>query len=182
MKKLKYYEEGDNLRLTFDWPDGVDYIHISPPTPPRLFTLQEYIKFGGLKTPKLQGLTTYYIQAGEEESCLVYENKTAVNFVLERRAHQYNLTLSCDYHVPPDVVFYKKNNGMVYPFSEEIFPGEFVTRVIQVKSNEQISLFIKDEKSLFKLCSSNETRNETFSKFRKIFRFLGIKGEQNGII
>ena len=168
IKKIKISDEGDSLRLTFDWPQGITQVHIATQPDPnigKLFTLQEYKKQAGYHTLKIQGITTYYIypsqwENGEdiffEASQMSYTNQTIIHFSMEESIRQYKnyrVILQANYPVPADIICYvKKENalpqnvsdGMVYCFSEPLEPNQPITRIIRTAKNEYINFFIKD--------------------------------------
>ena len=74
IKNVKINDDGSKLRITFDWPVGVQQVyvfassldifdihHVNLTSDGKLFTLQEYKKLGGYVTEKNQGEMHYYI-------------------------------------------------------------------------------------------------------------------------
>lgn len=168
IKKIKCYDEGDAIRLTFDWPQGISQVFISTEPDPavgRLFTLQEYKKQAGYTTLKIQGAITFYIYPSQREDGediiydpteFAYTNPTIITFSLAEEIEQYKnyrLTISANYPVPEEIICYvKKENaipndisdGVLYPFSEALTPNQPMTRIIRTTKNEYINLFIQD--------------------------------------
>jgi len=69
IKNVKCHNDGDRLRITFDWPPAVQQVHVytlrdgSEPDfgNGKLFTLQEYKKQSGFLADKTQGETIFRI-------------------------------------------------------------------------------------------------------------------------
>ena len=165
IKNVKCYEDGDTIRLVFDWQQGLSQVFITTqpdPTSGKLFTLQEYKKQAGYITPKIQGTTTYYIYPTQRENGkdIIYDpiefthtSQTIINFSLEEEIGQFKnhrLTIYANYPVPENVICYVKNknarpenilDGVLYHFNEVI--NQPITRIISTAKNEYINLFIR---------------------------------------
>jgi len=182
IKKIKIYDEDETLRLTFDWARDISQVYIA--TAPdsdaglvvpiarncssmqhgKLFTLQEYKKQSGFHTPKLQGITTYYIYPTQRENGeeiihppteASFTNKTVINFSIIEKIGTYknhHITISANYPVPVDIIGYVKQyspgnsshiNDTSYTIGEEI--SQPITRVIRTAKDEYIKLFLRDE-------------------------------------
>ena len=72
VREIKCHTEERHIRLTFLWPEDIEYVYIfktnSPhdiestePSDGRLFTLQEYKKHGGFVEPRPSGTFKFYI-------------------------------------------------------------------------------------------------------------------------
>lgn len=135
---IKIYEEGDNIRLTFNWLLGVEqvYVYTLEGHPDRenkpfeglpigsddgkLFTLQEYKERGGYVTKKTPGVTTYYIcpflrEDGEDviltQDNITFTCRTVVEYSIREKLGRYKnhlITLSSKNTVPEDVICYVK--------------------------------------------------------------------------
>ena len=187
IKNVKYFDEGSNLRFTFDWARGVSQVYISTTPSPlvgKLFTLQEYRKQAGFITPKAQGETTYYIHASLRENGedvvftqpsgnqIVYTYKTIIDYYICEKMGKFKnhqITFSTNNHVPCGVICYvKKENeypsnicdGEIYNFNETLKSQQPITRIVRTTKNEYIRLFLceKEEKKLYKLNQLNQQR------------------------
>lgn len=88
---LKTHTEGDNLRLTFQWPPGIEQIYVfktkatsvdvfdictADQRQARLYTLQEYKKHAGYVEAMQPGVYSYHIfpfrRANGEDTAIVY--------------------------------------------------------------------------------------------------------------
>jgi len=155
MQKIKIYDENANLRITFDWPQNVGEVYIATAPPPemgRLFTLQEYKGQGGFVTPKLPGVTTYYIYPTDwgEVGQISYTFRTDIDVQIREKIGRYknhHITLCATHPVPQDVVCYVKDDGTRYQLGESLQPNVPLTRVVRTCMHEYLRLFIAEDYS-----------------------------------
>ena len=206
---LKCMDEGENYRLTFNWPVGVQQVYIYkkpgglPPATPdeqsikngRLLTLHEYRKQGGYLDTKTPGTSSYYVypfeRAGSENICyaspdnlhiITVTGQVNIHHTITARPgprgyKQYDICLTSSRPIPPETVFCVKkeghqptslHDGTIYPFYEPIKEGESLTRQVQTKKTEYISLFINESsKSLYQLQSTIRKRSQTWDYSKK---------------
>ena len=97
IKNTKCHDDGDKLRIIFNWPNGIGQVYIfaakyAAPVAElmeqgggKLFTLQEYKKLGGYITEKAQGETHYYIyplmREGGENILYDQTGENSVSFI-----------------------------------------------------------------------------------------------------
>ena len=137
IKNIKCTDEGENIRLTWSWPQGIEQVYAFTSeelTGGKLFTLQEYKKRGGYILRKNPGVSTYYIypflrKGGEDILCnqppgqnkISYTNQTIINFSVSEKFglpflgqyyKNHEIILSSENDVPADIISYvKKENN-----------------------------------------------------------------------
>ncbi|MDR1663596.1 MAG: hypothetical protein LBR83_01560 [Clostridiales bacterium] len=106
IRRLKYADEGETIRLTFQWPVAIAQVYIfkvsggfdigeASPGDAKLFTLPEYKKLGGYMERKTPGEFTYYIfpfirDAGEDVAVVQLDGGNRITFM----AGQYEIKIS----------------------------------------------------------------------------------------
>jgi len=171
IKNIKYYNEGNKIRITFDWPVGVQQVKFQAVRESacklKLFTLQEYKKHGGYITEKIYGKTDYYIypydpgkiQTSADLSAdftdfakFTIINKIKIYYTLAEKFSagykKYTLTVSSPHPVPPDIICYvKKKNSPPVDINDgtlyylEEEISQPLKRIIRTDINEHISVF-----------------------------------------
>ena len=168
VKNIKCREDGGNIRLTFNWPEGVEQVYVflgttdANPAMARIFTIQEYKKRGGILLQKVPGVFTYYIcpfqRENGEDICFTPEDqggqithttKINIDFTIREkigRHKNHEITLSADYPVNRGIVKYAKEpSGIRYVFGEITEPGQQVTKIARTAVGEHLRLFIDEE-------------------------------------
>jgi len=131
---IRCIEEGGNIRLTFNWPEGVEQVYIftaqgeldistADASHGRMFTLQEYKKRGGCIISQEPGVITYYIypfrrEDGEDvcyasggQNQITHTCRININFAIREKSGRYKnheITLTSDHPVERDTVRYVK--------------------------------------------------------------------------
>lgn len=148
-RKMKYYNEGKTVRLTWSWPAGVDTVDVCEnDAPGKLYTLQEYKQRGGYVLPKKPGRFTYHI--GENEISFTHQTEIALqirekNFPWQKLKN-FEIICTAEHDVPPDIVCYEINSTE-YSLGEPLTAKNPLTRIISAEKNESVRFFITEENS-----------------------------------
>jgi len=134
---IRCIEEGENIRITFNWPESVEQVYIfstqgefgefkineADTSQGRMFTLQEYKKRGGCVISQEPGVITYYIypfrrEDGEDvcyacdgENQITHTCRINIDFTIREKTGRYKnheITLTADHPVERDTVRYVK--------------------------------------------------------------------------
>ena len=133
INNIKCHEDGNKLKITFDWPIGLQqvYIFTLPYTnnidDGKLYTLQEYKKLGGYVTEKKPGETNYYIYpyVHQDGECVIIDHHTnsvkhievtKISCQIREKAglgkyKNHYITLEANYPVPDNIICYIKKKG-----------------------------------------------------------------------
>ena len=157
MINIKFHDEGENLRLTWSWPQGIEHLYISDGIIEKLYTLQEYKQRGGYFTKKKPGKTRYYIKISEaenspeifherNENSNVYIFETVINIRLIKKHKNHEIILSSKHDAPPDTICYKVSGlNNFYFISERLEAGKLLKLNIRTEKNQNIHMFINEE-------------------------------------
>ncbi|MCL2218192.1 MAG: hypothetical protein FWB91_14410 [Defluviitaleaceae bacterium] len=167
---IKCHEEDSGIRLTFNWPSGIEQVYIFATRgnfdirqaslgDGKLFTLQEYKKRGGCMMPKKPGVFTYYICPFLRENAedifadgmlqATHTCRINIDYTIRQRIGRYKnheITMLADYPVARGIVKYEKEPGGVeYIFGEIPGPGRPVIRIARTAADESLRFFISEE-------------------------------------
>jgi len=175
IKNPKCHNFQENIKLTFDWPQGILEVYINE----KLYTLHEYKKHGGYITPKIPGHTTYNIvpilngeTLTDDGASITFTEKTIITYEIKTggfgKYANHKITLHANYSVPPKILCYTKSGSLYvdnfhetrYYLYEEIAQDEKITRVVCTAKHQTINLFINEEmRDLYGIVQAEERGN-----------------------
>lgn len=137
---LKCREDGNRLRVTWNWPPKVDHVYVNG----QLFTAQEYRKMGGFFADKKFGVSTFNVN--DTEVSFTRKIKISANSRIKKSRQYVNheLTFTAEADVPADIICYEAG-GTIYFFGEELEAGKSVMRIVRTAENGGLRVFISDE-------------------------------------
>jgi len=145
IQNAKCYDNGDSIRLTFDWPPGFTQVFIND----KLFTLQEYKKQGGFFCKKhfgenifnIDGCTVTFIEKAIITCCITPKRGLGYS----PKYSSYELTFDANYIVEKETVHYICGR-MTYKLGEKITPGQLKKYIIRTEKDEEPNVFVEDTK------------------------------------
>ncbi|MCL1863288.1 MAG: hypothetical protein FWF78_06970 [Defluviitaleaceae bacterium] len=154
--ETKYLEGKNSIRITWHWPVGVEQVYILPQE--KLYTLQEYKKFGGYIVKKQPGIFTYKIHpilpeggstpTTEPHGEVSFVCKTEIDYLVTKKSGFFELALYSEYDVAEDVFCYAKNDKFIYFFGEKLAAGKPILRIIKADADENLRVFIPEQNSV----------------------------------